>query len=665
MKRDQRRDSRPPFRHFWWLLGPVVAAVVYVWSTWPPPQPRVGGLESPSQTVPEGEGQPPKVSVPRQVPPDRPPPAASLPATHQPAIPAKESDPTTNITASWQRIDDPSTDGWDTEVLSELASEVCGQIGAALVADDPLTTEQAAVWVAADFTCTALLPALETVYQDKEFQVERLQSPDLPDGTTHVGAAGLRDALNRWREQSLWDSAPTFSKKVVRVEQRERQCVTQHLLRLVGNSRRGRQQQDTVWSVRWSLEPSGNLRMESIDVESFEQARCLQSGTTFVDCTHDALANNSCYRDQLLRGWNHWLERGQDDRYFFILGTPGMAVGDFNNDGLDDLYLCQEAGLPNRLLRQDDDGRLTDISAAAGVDWLEKSRAALFADLNNDGCQDLVVVMMGGLTLAQGDGTGHFTVRDVLPNHDDGMSISAADYDQDGKLDLYVCQYSGSPARVSIAAEDTTFVLHDANNGAANHMFRNEIDGEQWRFRDTTVEVGLDINNRRWSFAAAWEDYDNDGDPDLYVANDYGRNNLFRNDLTDDGERHFTDVAATAGTEDSASGMSVSWADYDRDGSMDVYVSNMFSAAGSRIAFQDQFNPSASEQVRRRLQRFARGNTLLRNLASGAFQDVSESAGVTHGRWAWGSSFADINNDGWEDLIVANGYVTTEDTGDL
>ena len=293
MKRDQRRDSRPPFRHFWWLLGPVVAAVVYVWSTWPSPQPRVGGSESPSQTVPEGAGQPPKVSVPRQVPPDRPPPAASLPARHQPAVPMEESDPTANMTASWQRIDDPSTDGWDTEDLSELASEVCGQIGAALVADDPLTTEQAAVWVAADFTCTALLPALETVYQDKEFQVERLQSPDLPDGTTHVGAAGLRDALNRWREQSLWDSAPTFSKKVVRVEQRERQCVTQHLLRLVGNSRRGRQQQDTVWSMRWSLEPSGNLRMESIDVESFEQARSLRSGTTFVDCTHDALANNS------------------------------------------------------------------------------------------------------------------------------------------------------------------------------------------------------------------------------------------------------------------------------------------------------------------------------------------------------------------------------------
>jgi hypothetical protein len=98
---------------------------------------------------------------------------------------------------------------------------------------------------------------------------------------------------------------------------------------------------------------------------------------------------------------------------------------------------------------------------------------------------------------------------------------------------------------------------------------------------------------------------------------------------------------------------------------MDVYVSNMFSAAGNRITFQEQFKPGASQEVRKRLQRFARGSTLLKNLDSRSFGDVSEVAGVARARWAWGTSFIDLNNNGWEDLVVANGNVTGDDPGDL
>ena len=111
--------------------------------------------------------------------------------------------------------------------------------------------------------------------------------------------------------------------------------------------------------------------------------------------------------------------------------------------------------------------------------------------------------------------------------------------------------------------------------------------------------------------------------------------------------------------------MSVSWGDCDRDGRMDLYVSNMFSAAGSRITPQAKFKPGMDETLRGRFQHFARGNTLLGNKGKEGFGDLSVSAGVTMGRWAWGSNFADLNNDGWEDLIVANGYVTTDDERDL
>jgi len=192
--------------------------------------------------------------------------------------------------------------------------------------------------------------------------------------------------------------------------------------------------------------------------------------------------------------------------------------------------------------------------------------------------------------------------------------------------------------------------FHDANNGPTNHLMRN--DGED-RFLDVTREVGLDANNTRFSLIGAWGDYDGDGDPDLYVANDFGRNNLYRND---DGK--FTDVAAEAGAEDQAAGMGASWGDYDGDGDLDLYVTNMYSAAGQRIAYQPRFKQGVSEERRRAVQRHSLGNTLLRNLGDGTFRDVSDAAAVRMGRWGWGARFVDLNNDGREDLVVPNGFLS-------
>ena len=95
------------------------------------------------------------------------------------------------------------------------------------------------------------------------------------------------------------------------------------------------------------------------------------------------------------------------------------------------------------------------------------------------------------------------------------------------------------------------------------------------------------------------------------------------------------------------------------------YISNMFSAAGSRVTQQDRFKPDANDATKERFQYFARGNTLLRNIGGSRFEDVSVAAGVTMGRWAWSSNFVDINNDSWLDLIVTNGFLTTPDSGDL
>ncbi len=98
---------------------------------------------------------------------------------------------------------------------------------------------------------------------------------------------------------------------------------------------------------------------------------------------------------------------------------------------------------------------------------------------------------------------------------------------------------------------------------------------------------------------------------------------------------------------------------------MDVFIANMWSSAGNRIAFQEQFKTDATPEEKQRFQRVARGNTLLRNQGDGTFADHSAQAGIEMGRWAWGTNFVDLNNDGWEDVVVASGYITTGDTGDL
>jgi hypothetical protein len=111
--------------------------------------------------------------------------------------------------------------------------------------------------------------------------------------------------------------------------------------------------------------------------------------------------------------------------------------------------------------------------------------------------------------------------------------------------------------------------------------------------------------------------------------------------------------------------MSAAWGDVNRDGKMDLYVGNMFSSAGGRITFQPEFKQGADAEVKHRLQRFARGSSLFVNLGQAKFDDVSVAAEVTVGRWAWSSNFLDVNNDGWQDIAVANGYITADDTGDL
>ena len=403
-------------------------------------------------------------------------------------------------------------------------------------------------------------------------------------------------------------------------------------------------------------DPDGRLpKLRAIEVTRYEEVTS-RAGNQFVDCTRAALRGCAVLDEQLIFGRDHWYSKLEASIGVEGRGN-GIAIGDVNGDGLEDVYLCQPAAMPNRLLVRRSNGTLEDRSAAAGVDWLDSSRSALLIDVDNDGDQDLVVAQETELLLHENDGAGTFVLRANMPSNSLLFSLNAVDFDVDGDLDFFVCGYSGVGQTGPADIFASPMPYHDANNGAPNFLIRN--DGN-WQFSDVTEEVGLDSNNLRFSLASVWDDFDNDGDPDLYVANDFGRNNLYENT-----GNMFVDVAARAGVEDIGPGMSASWGDYNNDGWPDLYVSNMFSSAGSRITHDPQFKPGAASRDLTGFRRHARGNSLFQNRGDGTFVDVGVESGTTMGRWAWGSLLLDINNDGRQDAYVTNGFVTADNQNDL
>jgi len=383
-------------------------------------------------------------------------------------------------------------------------------------------------------------------------------------------------------------------------------------------------------------------------------AKGQEPNAMFDDIASHVLGNNSAWSEQLQLGMNTWgrhIERSLNPDF---LGYHGLAIGDIDGDDLEDFYLCQPGGLPNLLFQQQTDGTFVDISEAAQVDFLDNSTGALLVDLDNDDDADLAVATRSAFLVMENDGAGKFILRKRLTGLATGYSPTAADYDLDGDLDLLVLKYAGNAKTGDFP---TPHPFHNARNGGANVLLQNQGD---FRFTDVTDASGLGTENYRFSFAASWEDYDNDGDVDLYIASDFGPNQLFRND----GDR-FVDESSQSGTQDWGFGMSVTWADYDRDGNMDLYVSSMFSGAGNQIVAKADFNPLMPNETRQKYLKMVRGNTLLRNVGQGRFSDVTNPMSEGFGGWAWGSQFADLNNDGWEDLYVANGYISQPDKDDL
>ena len=311
------------------------------------------------------------------------------------------------------------------------------------------------------------------------------------------------------------------------------------------------------------------------------------------------------------------------------------AAGDYDGDGYVDLYVTNSRrGYTNALYHNNGDGTFTDVAAAAGVASVNEtdglSMDAVWGDYDNDGDEDLYVVKWGRNLLFRNEGNGRFTdVTGAARVGDRGNGNAAIffDYDSDGWLDLYVGNYFRS---IDLWHLPDTRIMHNsfesARDGGANVLYHNNGDGT---FRDVSEEAG--VADTGWTLDVGAADYDNDGDMDLHVANDFGPDKLYRNE----GNGRFTDVSAAAIGVDTRKGMNSEFGDFNNDGWLDLYVTN--------IMTKDYLKE---------------GNMLLRSNGDGSFTDIAPEAGVADGGWGWAAKLFDCDLDGDLDIYTVNGFVS-------
>ncbi len=326
---------------------------------------------------------------------------------------------------------------------------------------------------------------------------------------------------------------------------------------------------------------------------------------------------------------------------------PGVCVSDFDDDGFQDIYFVNGRDLYNRgvnvrnaLYRNNGDGTFTDVTEKAGVPGTGYGMGCVWGDYDNDGYPDLFVSQYGSNALYHNNGDGTFTdvtAKAKVEGLDFGSLFHSGavffDYDRDGRLDLFVAGYvnlEGGPRYCPLMSEQSS-CPPSAYKGSASILYHNNGDGT---FTNVTQAAGVYTPEGK-GLAVGVGDYDNDGWPDLFVANDGIVAYLFHNDRNG----KFTEVGLMAGMAvtsrgDTMAAMCISLGDYDNDGWLDLFISD-YQKSSDHVWHNDH----------------------------GTFWEVSYPAGVqrpTHDVLSFGGGFFDYDNDGWLDLFIANGHVYPE-----
>ena len=347
---------------------------------------------------------------------------------------------------------------------------------------------------------------------------------------------------------------------------------------------------------------------------------------------------------------------GGEHKNKYLLETTGCGVAfyDYDNDGWLDIFLVNGSrleGFPagqapsSHLFKNNRDGTFTDVTAQAGLLHSGWGQGVCIGDYDNDGYEDLFVTYFGKNVLYHNNGNGTFT--DVTEKAGVGGSgkrwntgCAFLDYDRDGHLDLFVANYIDLNLATAPVPESGPCLYKGVMvacgppglNGGKNILYRNNGNGT---FTDVTEQAGILDANGTYGLGVLTADFDNDGWPDIYVANDSTASALYQNKKNG----KFVDIAMEAGCALSAdgkpqAGMGISAADYDLDGNLDIVKTNF---AGD--------TPS-----------------LYHNIGGATFEDATFAAGLgRHTQFlGWGCGFLDMDNDGWPDILICNGHVYPE-----
>ncbi len=313
-----------------------------------------------------------------------------------------------------------------------------------------------------------------------------------------------------------------------------------------------------------------------------------------------------------------------------------VAAADYNNDGFIDVFVSSSGrNTPCHLFRNNHDGTFTDVAVQAGIADLNREGGvmdAVWGDFDNDGWPDLYIVKWSAPNrLFRNNHDGTFTDVTRESGTGDIANGNAAiwfDYNGDGLLDLYVGNYF--PTGADLWNLHTTKIMHNdfehARNGGPNVLYRNNGDGT---FTNVAPQLGVDDTG--WTLDVGACDLFNTGHMDLYLANDFGQDMIYKNN----GNGTFTNITAHALPIDTRKGMNVDFADLDGDGYPDIYVSNI-TKPGYLVE----------------------GNFLWRNNRDGTFTDQAPALGVDQAGWSWAAKFVDLDNDGEMEIVVLNGFVS-------
>ncbi len=386
--------------------------------------------------------------------------------------------------------------------------------------------------------------------------------------------------------------------------------------------------------------------LSSVEVtgQSLKPARTNdQLGVKFVNVARQAgLTEKTIYGDE------------HRNRYLLETTGAGAAFIDYDNDGWEDIFLVNGTrleGLPsgvratNRLYRNNGDGTFTDVTERAGLVRTGWGQSVCVGDYDNDGYDDLFISSYGKNALYHNNGNGAFTEvaekTGVANNRTHwGSGCAFVDYDRDGYLDLFVASYIDLDLKTAPLPETGPCLYKGVTvacgppglTGGINTLYRNNGNGT---FTDVSEKSGITKANGTYGLGVLVGDFDNDGWPDIYVANDSAPAALYHNNRNGT----FTDIGIESGCAFSVdgkpqAGMGVTAGDYDRDGWLDIFKTNF---AGDT-------------------------SSLYHNAGKGIFDDVTFPAGLgLNTRWlGWGCSFVDVDNDGWPDIFLVNGHVYPE-----